>query len=40
MIVVAFATEGVALIARIVLAINDDVYLAQKIANLVMFSDM
>ena len=40
MIVVAFATEGVALIARIVLAINDAVYLAQKIANLVMFSDM
>lgn len=40
MIVVAFATEGVALIARIVLAINDAVYLAEKIANLVMFSYM
>ena len=40
MIVVAFATEGVALIARIVLAINDAVYLAQKIANLVKFSEM
>jgi hypothetical protein len=40
MIVAAFATEGVALIARIALAVDSAVYLAEKIANLVTFSDM
>ena len=40
MIVAAFATEGIALIARIALAVDSAVYLAEKIANLVTFSDM
>ena len=39
-IVAAFDTEGLALIARIALAVNSAVYLADKIANLVTFSDM
>jgi hypothetical protein len=40
MIVAAFATEGIALIARIALAVDSAVYLAEKIANLATFSDM
>ena len=40
MIVAAFATEGVALIARIALAIDSAVYLAEKIVNLITLSDM
>ena len=40
MIVAAFATEGVALIARIALAVDSAVYLAEKIVNLITLSDM
>jgi hypothetical protein len=40
MIVAAFATDGVALIARIVLAVDNAVYLEQKIANLGSFSHL
>jgi predicted small integral membrane protein len=40
MIVAAFATEGLALIARIALAVDSAVYLAEKITNLIKFSDM
>jgi hypothetical protein len=40
MIVAAFATEGLALIARIAMTVNDAVYLGEKIANLGTFSDM
>ena len=40
MIVAAFATEGFALIARIALAVDSAVHLAEKIANLATFSDM
>jgi hypothetical protein len=40
MIVAAFATDGIALIARIALAVDSAVYLAEKIANLATFSDM
>ena len=40
MIVASFATDGIALIARIALAVDSAVYLAEKIANLVTFSDM
>ena len=40
MIVAAFHTEGLALIARIALAVHSDDQLAKKIANLVQFSDM
>ena len=39
-IVSAFATEGIALIARIALAVDSAVQLAQKIANLNKLSDM
>jgi hypothetical protein len=40
MIVGAFATDGLALIARIALAVDNAVYLAEKIKNLANFSDM
>lgn len=40
MIVAAFATDGLALIARIALAVDSAVYLAEKMANLATFSDM
>ena len=40
MIVAAFATNGIALIARIALAVDSAVYSAEKIENLVTFSDM
>ena len=39
-IVAAFATEGFALIARIALAVDSAVHLAEKIANLNTFSEM
>jgi len=40
MIVASFATEGIALFARIALAVDNVVYLEEKIANLVTFSDI
>ena len=40
MIVAAITTEGLALIARIAIALDNAGYLKNKIANLVMFSDM
>ena len=40
MIVAAFATDVITLIARIALAVDSAVYLAEKIANLATFSDM
>jgi len=40
MIVAAFATDGIALIARIALAVDSAIYLAEKIANIGSFSDM
>jgi hypothetical protein len=39
-IVASFDTEGLALIAKIALAVNSAVHLAEKIANLNTFSDM
>jgi hypothetical protein len=40
MIIVGFATDGLALISKIVLIVDIAIDLADKIANLVMFSDM
>ena len=40
MIIVGFATDGLALISKIVLIVDIAIDLANKIANLVMFSDM
>jgi hypothetical protein len=40
MIVAAFASDGLALIARIALAVDSAVYLAEKIVNLITLSDM
>ena len=40
MIVAAFTTEGLALIARIAIALDNAGNLKDKIANLVTFSDM
>jgi hypothetical protein len=40
MIVASFATNGIALIARIALAVDSSVYLGQKIANLGSFSHL
>ena len=40
MIVVAFTTEGIALIARIALAIDSHIYLKSKIKNIITLSDI
>ena len=40
MIVAAFLTDGVALIARIALALDSTVYLVEKVVNIVTFYDM
>lgn len=40
MIIVGFATDGIALISKIVLIVDIAIDLAEKIANLVTFSEM